>query len=376
MSQDNLTLNIVVVGAGLIGERHARLISQLDGFDLCAIVDPSENSKSLANELEAKHFESLSSFIESKILCDGAIIATPNETHREFALSCFEKGLPCLIEKPLAANSEDAIAIAKASLKADIPVLVGHHRRHHSVSTKLKEKIETKELGKLVGAQLTWMLRKPDEYFKEGKWRTQKGGGPIWINLIHEIDLLRYFMGEIVEVSAFTSNVVRDHAVEDTGVINMRCENGALVSIIVSDATPSPWHFEGGSGENPNISHTGYGGMRIFGTKGSIEFPSLRSWAHETKDGHWGLPIHANNQTVQEALGSEIALTSQLQNFVNMITNGATPLVSVLDGVQSVRIIEAIHQSAKNGKSVRVATGEIFNNNQKQINQKQREVCT
>lgn len=355
-------LKIALVGAGLIGERHARLVSGQDDLELCAVIDPSQKSIELAKELSSSHFADIDSFLQSELSCDGVIIATPNETHRPFAVKCLKHQLPCLIEKPLAANSNDAHAIYEAAQTTGVAVLVGHHRRHHKISGELKHKIDKGDFGQLVGAQLTWMLRKPDDYFQQGEWRTQKGGGPVWINLIHEIDLLRYFMGEIIEVSAFTSNVVRDHAVEDTGVINMRCENGALVSVIVSDAAPSPWHFEGGSGENPNISHTGYGGMRIFGTKGAIEFPSLTSWAHETKDGHWGLPIHANDRAVQKVLGSEVALKAQLYNFVNMIINDAPPLVSALDGVQSVRIIEAIHQSAKVGKSVRVAAGEILNN--------------
>ncbi len=354
MSHVTSPLQIAVVGAGLIGERHAKLIHGLIGFELCAIIDPSTHSKLLANELSTIHFGDLASFIKSKIVCDGVIIATPNETHLEFALRCFENKLPCLIEKPLAANSQDASAIAKASLKADVPVLVGHHRRHHKVSAQLKDKIENKELGQLVGAQLTWMLRKPDDYFIAGKWRTEKGGGPIWINLIHEIDLLRYFLGEITEVSAFMSNNVRGNEVEDTGVINMRCENGAVISAIVSDAAPSPWHFEGSSGENPNICKTGQTGLRIFGTRSSIEFTSLKQWAYKNNDGHWGNQIYSKENNQDNQLDGEVALTAQLTHFGNMINGRASPLVTVQDGVQSVRVVEAIHSAANQGSSISV----------------------
>jgi len=350
-------LRVAVIGAGLIGERHARLVAELPNFVLSAIVDPAKNSQKLAEELDASHFSDISVFLENKPSCDGVIIATPNETHRPFALACFEKGLPCLIEKPLAANSEDANAIALASAELDITVLVGHHRRHHHVSRALKAKIDKGELGQLVGAQLTWMLRKPDDYFAAGAWRIQKGGGPIWINLIHEIDLLRYFMGEIVEVSAMTSNKLRGTEVEDTGVINMRCENGALISAMLSDCTPSPWHFEGGSGENPNISRTGEGGLRIFGTSASIEFPSLNQWRHENDNGHWGTPIHAAKDQHETSLGGEAALTAQLQNFANAIRGTEKPLVTAHDGLQSVRVVEAIHQSAMTSSIININTG-------------------
>lgn len=356
MSEDIASLKIALLGAGLIGERHAKLLHKLDGFELCAIVDPSEKTKNLASVLEAQYFADISGFLNAGINCDGVIIATPNDTHRSFALQCFDKGLPCLIEKPLAANSEDASAILAASERADLSVLVGHHRRHHTVSRLLKEKIENGELGQLVGAQLTWMLRKPDDYFAAGEWRIKKGGGPIWINLIHEIDLLRYFMGEIVEVSAFVSNIIRGNAVEDTGSINMRCKNGALISAMLSDCAPSPWHFEGGSGENPNIAKTGQGGLRIFGTKGAIEFPSLDQWKHADDEGHWGTPIFSQMHEQDMALGDETALTAQLANFADVIRNGEQPLVSARDGLQSVRVIEAIHQSADSGETIKINT--------------------
>ncbi len=355
MTRKNAPLKIAVLGAGLIGERHARLIDSLPEFVLGAIIDPSIASARLANDLGAKHFAELTDFFEGDIVCDGVVIATPNETHKAFALACFEKGLPCLIEKPLAANSVDASGIEQAAEKFGVGVLVGHHRRHHEVSRNLKERIEAHEFGKLVGAQLTWMLKKPDDYYQAGEWRTQKGGGPVWINLIHEIDLLRYFMGEIVEVSAFVSNNTRGFEVEDTGVINMRCENGALISAMVSDTAPSPWHFEGGSGENPNISRTGHDGLRVYGDKAAVEFPSMTKWQHEASDGHWGEPIHSTKNATQNTLGGETALTAQLHNFAGVISKETLPLVSAKDGVQSVRVVEAIHESATTGTTVKIS---------------------
>lgn len=349
-------LKIAVVGVGLIGQRHAQLLAKLAEFELCAIIDPADGSKDFADKLSVTHYLDLKSFFESGTECDGVIIATPNETHREFAIRCLNEGLPCLIEKPLASNEQDANAIAQASKDLKVAVLVGHHRRHHAVSAALKEKIDQGELGQLVGAQLTWVLRKPDDYFAAGEWRTQTGGGPIWINLIHEIDLLRYFLGEIIEISAMISNKVRGNVVEDTSVINMRCENGALISAIVSDTSPSPWHFEGGSGENPNISKTGQGGLRIFGTKGSIEFPSLTQWQHKSDDGHWGTPIHSVENESADVLDGETALVSQLYNFSDVIHGKSKPLVCAQDGVQSVRVVEAIHQATKDGSNISITT--------------------
>ncbi|MEO1142743.1 MAG: Gfo/Idh/MocA family oxidoreductase, partial [Pseudomonadota bacterium] len=219
MNPAETLVKIAVVGAGLIGKRHVSLLHNAPDYNLCAIIDPQDGAKKLAEEVGVPHFHELKDFLSSDVDCDGVILATPNETHREFALICISQGLPCLIEKPLASNSEDALAICEESESSGVAVLVGHHRRHHLVSRALKERLEKETLGKLVGGQLTWMLKKPAEYFAVGDWRTKKGGGPIWINLIHEIDLLRYFLGEIVEVSSMLSHSIRKTEAEDSGSV-------------------------------------------------------------------------------------------------------------------------------------------------------------
>ncbi len=348
VSAEHRELNIAVIGAGLIGERHVQLVNALADFNLFATVDPVNRPSS--NDT-VPHFENIEEFLAASDGCEGVIIATPNHTHKSIAEKCMRNGLACLIEKPLAANSVDAVGILKVSEDTGCPVLVGHHRRHHAVSLQLKEIIESGKLGRLVGAQLSWMLLKPDEYFAAGDWRTKAGGGPVWINLIHEIDLLRFFMGEITEVSAMLSNAVRGTEAEDSGVINMRFENGAIASAILSDTAPSPWHFEGGSGENPNIARTGEDGLRVFGTKGAISFPSMTYWAHENEEGHWGTRIDSSTVAQSSSMGGEAALTAQLTHFGKIIRDGESPLVSARDGLQSVRVVETIHRAAVPGKT-------------------------
>ncbi|MCA1371958.1 gfo/Idh/MocA family oxidoreductase, partial [Bradyrhizobium sp. BRP14] len=113
-----------------------------------------------------------------------------------------------------------------------------------------REAVTNGKLGQLTAVVGLWLLRKPDDYF-EVAWRREAGGGPLLINLIHDIDNLRFICGEIVEVQALTSNKVRGFAVEDTAALLLRFANGALGTVTVSDATPAPWSWELSSGENP-----------------------------------------------------------------------------------------------------------------------------
>ena len=124
-----------------------------------------------------------------------------------------------------------------------MPVLVGQHRRHNPFVNKAKEIIESGELGKLTVSSFHYMIYKNDEYF-DVEWRRKKGAGPILVNLVHDVDLLRYLLGEPVAVQGMQSSAARGFETEDSAVVNVRFADGALASMTISDATASPWNWE------------------------------------------------------------------------------------------------------------------------------------
>lgn len=349
-------VRLAVIGAGLIGIRHAALISKHTCIELAGVADPMAENRSKAEHFGCPVAENIEALLAQCGPCSGVIIATPNNTHLALGETCLKLGLPILMEKPLAADSKDAQALVELSRKKKIPILVGHHRRHHKQAKALRQIIEQEKLGKIIAAQVTWCLSKPDSYFEQGQWRKASGGGPVWINLIHEIDMLRFVLGEIAEVSAMLGTIGRGAEVEDTAAITFRFTNGILANVILSDATPSPWHFEGASGENPNIQETGQDGMRIFGTNASVSFPSLSIWQHEDQtDGGWGDPIILSTPDETTPMGNETALHTQLEHFAQVCRGEVEPLVNARDGLGNIRVIEAIHQSEQSGSTVRLS---------------------
>ena len=86
-------------------------------------------------------------------------------------------------------------------------MLIGYHRIHNSISTKVKSKISKGKLGKIVSVNVMCWLYKNKDWFKE-KWRVKKGGGPLGINLVHDIDLICYLLGPIEYVQASSSNKI------------------------------------------------------------------------------------------------------------------------------------------------------------------------
>ena len=109
-------------------------------------------------------------------------------------------------------------------------------RRHRGLIARAREIVGSGRLGRLVAVMGSTLFHKPDSCFADGPWRAQPGGGPILINMIHEIDDLRALCGEIVAVQATASNATRGNAVEDTVAITLSFANGALGTFVVSDA--------------------------------------------------------------------------------------------------------------------------------------------
>ena len=133
-------------------------------------------------------------------------------------------------------------------------------------------------------------MRKPDAYFLPA-WRRAPGGGPVLINLIHEIDLLRCLAEEIVAVGGCTSSAVRGFATEDSAALTLSFAGGAVGAMVLSDAAVSPWSWEQASGENAvRFVENDQNPYRFFGTEAALEFPRLTLWRHDGP-ASWSRPI-------------------------------------------------------------------------------------
>jgi predicted dehydrogenase len=342
---------IAVAGAGLIGRRHVELIETSPDCVLAGIADPSP----AATEFARAHGVSL--YADHRALMaqespDGLIIASPNALHLQIALDCVAAGVPALIEKPVTDTVAAARRLCVAVKRSGVPMLVGHHRRHNPIIKAAREAVFTGRLGRLAAVAGLWLARKPDDYF-ETAWRREPGGGPLLINLIHDIDSLRFICGEIVEVQALTSNMVRGLAVEDTAALLLRFANGALGTMTVSDATPAPWSWELTSGENAAYPRQDQACYVFAGASGSLSVPTMEFWSYPANPG-WHAPL------AREALppASFDPLAEQLRHFLAVIAGREQPLISVEDAAATLAVVEAVSEAARTGQ--RTSPGRIM----------------
>ncbi len=342
-------LRIAVVGAGLIGRAHIQVLAASPGAQLCALVDPAPASQALAAQQGVPHFQALADML-AQARPDGVILATPNALHVPQALQCLGAGVSVLVEKPIATTVTEAEPLVRAAESGPARVLIGHHRAHSPLMAQAVEVVRSGRLGRLVAVMGSATFYKPDPYFADGPWRTQIGGGPILINMIHEVHNLRMLCGEIVAVQAMASNAVRGFAVEDTVSINLRFANGVLGSFLLSDTAACARSWEQTSQENKAYpSYADEDCYVITGTLGSLSVPTLRLKTYlRPEDASWWKPFElATLDPVRED-----PLMRQIEHFSQLIRGQTQPLVSARDGLQNLRVTEAIAQAAQSGRVV------------------------
>jgi predicted dehydrogenase len=341
--------SIAVVGPGLIGIKHVELVQAHLESELAAIVAPSSapdhlHNVRLAHKLGVPFFNSIQELLTSRNP-DGIIISSPNKFHVEQALQCIHAGIPTLVEKPIAHSYIEGLKIAELVEKKKAKLIVGHHRAHSPIMAASKKIILNNTLGKLVAIMGSALFYKPTDYFLAGPWRKESGGGPILINLIHEIGNYRYLCGEIHAVQAISSNAIRNFSVEDTVAINLQFKNGVLGTFILSDVAASAKSWELTSHENksyPNYKDEDC--YSISGTLGSLSIPTMRIKKYLAEgEQSWWKPLKEELVEVDK----KDPLECQLDHFIKVIKGTENPIVTAYDGLQNLLITEAIVQSAQ-----------------------------
>lgn len=345
MENDDTSLRLALAGAGLIGRRHAQAVARVPGVRLVAVADPAGAPWTRGQGLA--WYGDAGALIEAE-RPDGLIVATPNRAHVDTGLAAVAAGIPALIEKPVADTVAEAARLVEAGRAAGVPLLAGHHRRHNPLIRAAKARIAAGGIGRAVTAQATCWLYKPDDYF-DVAWRTQAGAGPVFINLIHDVDLMRHLVGEVEAVQAADRNAVRGHAVEDTAAAILHFEGGALGTVSVSDTVVAPWSWEMTAAENPAYPRTGESCYLVGGTHGALSIPDGTLWSQAPR-GWWETMDRA-----RPGIRAADPLVAQIAHFARVIRDGETPLVSAAEGLRSLAVIEAIGRSARSGRVESVA---------------------
>ena len=331
-------MKILVVGLGSIGQRHVKNV-RLIGQDFQIGVLRRDAKKKLdpaISSLIDRIFDKLKNAVDWKP--DAVIIANPAPFHVASAMTFAKCGSHIFIEKPLSTDLKNIDALMRECRRRKKVLMVGYVMRFSQPLEILKKKLLEKAVGQVLSVRIAVGQNLLD--WRKGDYRhmvsaQKKLGGGVIFELSHEIDYVRWLLGEIVEVESFADRLSHWNIdVEDTAQILLRLKNRALVSV----------HLD-------MVDRARNRSCRIIGTKGTLlwedgEDYRLKLYLAETKK--W------TDLRRSETLERNAMFVDELQHFLACIKLKKSPMVSAEDGKRVVEIVLAIKKSAAVKKAIKI----------------------
>lgn len=357
---------VAIIGAGVIGRQHGKVVSELDELELVAVADHDpDRARALTEHRGGTPFGSLSEVLAA---CDVDIVAVcvPTGAHGDVAVEALEAGKHVVIEKPAEVTVEriDRIRAAQDT-SGTLVTVISQHRFDRSTEIVL-DAIRAGRLGRLTSgiASVDWW--RGQSYYDSGDWRgtwALDGGGALMNQGVHTVDLLVAAMGAPTEVFAYTGLLAHEHIeVEDVAVAVVRFASGALATLHASTAA-----FPGLSAR-----------LQVHGDRGSavIDNDEL-AYIHESapegeaEDRAYGANDDSStNQVARYALTDAPGPTTasdpgamsdahryQYENFLAALRGEQAVRVTLADNRRSVSVIEAVYESARTGRPVHLDEG-------------------
>ena len=229
-----MSAKFAIVGCGRIGKRHAEHINTYGKLIAVCDIDTLK-AEQLAGQYGAKPYTSLEQMLAAEKDVEVVSICTPNGYHAEQTIWCLRDGKHVICEKPMALTTGDCRAMIVEAQKASRHLFIVKQNRFNPPVKKLKEIIEEGILGEIYSVQLNCFWNRNERYYRESNWKGKQNldGGILFTQFSHFIDLLFWFVGDVIKVNAASANFKHENIIdfEDTLVAAVEFENGALGTI-------------------------------------------------------------------------------------------------------------------------------------------------
>ena len=357
-------VRVGLIGCGKVGQIHAAALRRLAEAELAAVCDVNaERARAFADLYGTVGYTDVDAMLgEGEV--EAVIIGTPHPLHAAPAIRAAEAGVHVLVEKPLAATLADCDAMLAAASRAGVLLGVISQRRLYEPVRRMKAAIDAGKIGRpALGVFTMYSWREPAYYQSDpwrGKWDTE-GGGVLVNQSPHQLDLLRWFMGPVAEVSGYWANVNHPAVeVDDTAVAVLRFQSGGLGAIVTSVAQKpgiyTKVHIHGTNGASVGVE-TDRGATFIAGMTAIAEPPLNDLWTIPGEE-----HLLTVFQTEDRARFTQIDATThyhglQIQDFVRAIREGRPLQMSGEDGRAVVELFTAIYRSNREGRPVMLGMG-------------------
>jgi predicted dehydrogenase len=338
-------VRVGVIGGGFMGELHARAVAESGFGTLAAVADPNlGRATEIATARGATPYADFGEMFQRQEL-DAVVVATPETGHREPVEMAAEHGCAVLVEKPLAANLDDADAMITACDVAGVPLMVGYILRFEPSYARIQQAVEAGSIGRF----LTGYGRR-NAPIGEGE---RLAGRTTVINYlaVHDLDqILWYHPANVVRVSAkaVRSRIFERFGVADFTWITAEFADGALAVV------ESGWALsEGWAGWSQPAAWGGFGDveMNVIGSTGvlSLDFTPMNLYGVDADEG-WKLPDTRHWPVINGRLAG--AIRNEMDHFLTCVQSGAAPLVDGRAARKSLEVGIAADRSIELGRDV------------------------
>ena len=296
-------LRVGVVGVGVMGSNHARVLSEMSGVQLVGVADPDRKQRDLVTRaVGCPAFSDMDALLRSGI--DAVTIAAPTHLHHDLALECIGRGVNLMVEKPIASNVAEARAIVAAARRAGVTLMIGHVERFNPAVESIKRWVKDEDILSIAITRV-------------GPFPPRMSNVGVVIDLaVHDIDLIRWFTeSEIVEIQPQLSSAVAER--EDIALLQFRTASGVLAHINTNWLTPF-------KARNIHIA-----------TRDKYLIADLLT-LQVTEC--FGFQTDGSYSMRHLSVGYAEPLRAELVAFVNAVRRGETPPVTGEEGVASLEI--------------------------------------
>lgn len=344
MTRSDTPVGFAVIGAGLVGPRHAEFASRAQGAALRVVCDLREDrGRPLAARWSA---EWLPDYREAVRRPDVQVVSIclPTALHLEVATAAAEAGKHVIVEKPIELNLDRARALVEVCQRHGVRLMPIFNRRFLFSTRRTREVIQGGQLGRLILADMRFKSWRPASYYAESGWRGtwDKEGGAALINQgIHGVDLLTWIAGPIVRVQGYARRLRHDVIeADDTTVAICEYASGA-VGVIECTTSVTP--------REPDR-------LEFHGHQGTIVLENYQMARWDLPGVEPGAPDPAERALPGADKGVDLGHFLQIQDMASAVREGRPPALSGEDALHSLAVVQAIYESERSGGPVVVQT--------------------
>lgn len=382
-------LNIAMIGGGFMGKAHSLAYAAMPMFFWPAPARPVKKvvvdvTDELARSAAERYSWESSSSSWRDVIEDPAIdiidIATPNNLHAEIAIAAAEAGKHIICEKPLAPTAEEAGRMYEAAKKAGVVTAVAFNYRRTPAVALAKKYIDEGAIGEVLNFRGTYLQDWSADPNSPLSWRFQKdiaGSGAVGDIGSHVVDLARYLVGDISEVTSLVSTFITDRPLQSSGFDALGGStkaDGPRGTVDVDDEAMSLIRFRNGAVGSIEATRNAWGRnnfitFEIHGTEGSLFFnyenrDELQvAFKNDPADRRGFRTVYSGPNTPYgaslwpiPALGIGYGETKIIEahDFLKAVVEGGTVEPNFADGYQTALVDEAILESGRTGQWVKV----------------------